>query len=74
MSLRHGSFLSARDENMPVQAVFQWWPLALGQPNHYYLRHLYTLMCVCDVCDVCVYEYASTNSKISDERNMHGMI
>ena len=46
----------------------------LGQPNHYYLRHLYTLMCVCDVCDVCVYEYASTNSKISDERNMHGMI
>ena len=28
-------------------------PLALGQLNHYYLRHLYALMCVC-VCDVCV--------------------
>ena len=27
---------------------------ALGQPSHYYLRHLYALMCVWCVCDVCV--------------------
>ena len=27
---------------------------ALGQPSHYYLRHLYALMCVCDVCVMCV--------------------
>ena len=58
MSLRHGSFPNARDENMPCSGLYSVVALALGQPNHYYLRHLNALICVCDVC---VYEYASTN-------------
>ena len=45
-----GIFLSARDENMPVQASIRWWPWALGQPNHYYVICMPSYVCVMCVC------------------------
>ena len=55
-----GVFLSARDQNMPVQASIWWWPWRLDSP-------ITTTSFVCPhvcVCDVCVfYEYASTNGR-----------
>ena len=58
------SFLSARDENMPVQASNLVVALGLGQPNHYYV--ICMPLCVC-VCDICVYEYASTELRSFSE-------
>ena len=56
MSLRHGSFLSTRDENMPVQAAIEWWPWCWDSP----ITTTYVICIPSCVCDVCVYEYAST--------------
>ena len=44
-----GVFLALGYEDMPVQASIRLLVLALGRPNHC-LRHVYALICVCDVC------------------------
>ena len=45
------SFLSARDENMPVQASnLVVAALGLGQPNHYYVICMPSCVCVCVIC------------------------
>ena len=48
MSLRHGSFLAVGYDDVLVQASIRLLALALGRPNHY-SRHLYALICACDV-------------------------
>ena len=45
-----GGFLSARGREYACSGLYSLVALALGQPNHYYYsRHLYALICVCDV-------------------------
>ena len=45
---------------MPVQAAIEWWPWCWDSP----ITTTYVICIPSCVCDVCVYEYASTNDTI----------